>query len=344
MPPETASALATLSWVARALAVQCKTGRYDEAVAYLDANRLPGQIARVAKAALGAGTIASSSLGTPFEGIMIGPFSDAMRTASAFYRILSDNGFTRIPMQRRVGMVTSAPTAGTVAEGSAIPLSRIVIGNVVLSPIKAAGLIALTDELLFATDPGGQAMFSRQLQAVLSAAVDTGFANAVTTGITATTSTGPTKDVRALLSAVDTAGVGSIAKLYFIGGTNVGKLGSTLATYFPAFTAVSATGGELANLPLVISSGLPVDELLLVDGSGIAADADAPEVSVSSEADLQMDSAPTGSSATPTSSSVVSMYATNSIAVRATAIFGAARLRADAVAVVNSISSTTWAA
>jgi hypothetical protein len=339
MSPEP-SALATLAWVVRAKAVHSKAG-YNAALDFLDANRLPGQIDRVCKAALGAGTIASSSLGTPFEGIMIGPWSDSMRTASAFYRVLSDGGFTRIPMMRRVGMVTSAPTAAVVAEGTAIPLSRVVIGNVVLTPQKAAGLIALSDELLLATDPGGQQMFSRQLAAVLAAAVDTAFVNTITTGVTPITSVSANKDVRALLTAVNMVG---IARPYFIGGTNIGKLGASLATFFPAFAATSAVGGELANLPLAISSGVPVDELVLIDGSGIAVDATPPEVSVSTETDLQLDTAPTGSSATPTAVSMTSMFSTNSVAVKAVAVFGAARLRADAVAVVTGITSTTWAA
>jgi hypothetical protein len=340
MQPETTSALATLAWEARVRAVHSMRG-YSAALDFLAASRLPAPIDRVCKAALGAGTIASSSLGTPFEGIEIGPFSDSMRTASAFYRLWSDSALTKIPAMRRIGLVTTAPSATTVSEGASIPLSRVVIGNVVLQPQKCAGLLALSAELLFAVDQGGQAMFSRQLQAVLAAAVDTAFANTITNGVTPITSTGPTKDVRALLSAVNFLG---IAKPYFVAGTSIGKLGSSLATYFPAFTAVSATGGELANLPLIISSGLPVDELLLVDGSGIAADADTPEVTVSSEADLQMDTAPTGSSATPTAVSMVSMFGSNSVAVRATAVFAAARLRADAVAAVTGITSTTWAA
>src|SRR5262249_41016884 len=107
MPPEP-SAIATLAWVARAQAVAQRFNAY-EAEQFLAANRAPEQAQRIFKTALGAGTTTSSTLGTPFEGIAIGPFSDSMRTASAFYRILSDSGFTRIPMQRRVGMVTSAP-------------------------------------------------------------------------------------------------------------------------------------------------------------------------------------------------------------------------------------------
>lgn len=334
------SALATLGWVARAKAVVSKRG-YDDAVSFLAAQHLPAPVARIAKAAIGA-AVTGPGLGTPFEGIAIGPFSDSMRTASAFYRLWSDGALTKIPMMRRVGMVTSAPAAvGVVAEGAAVPLSKIVIGNLILSPIKCAGLIALSDELLLAVDAGGQAMFSRQLQAVLSAAVDTAFVDVIDTGTTPIASVGPTKDLRAALAAVNMAG---IARPYWIAAQDVGKFASTLATFFPAFQAASSVGGELANLPLLVSSGVPNGTLYLVDAAGIAADAEPPTVAVSTNADLQMDTAPSGSSATPTAASMVSMFSTNSTAVKATAIFGSAKLRSDAVAVITSISSTTWAA
>jgi hypothetical protein len=264
-----------------------------------------------------------------------------MRTASAFFRILSDNGFTRIPLQRRVGMITSAPSAGLLAEGAAIPLSQIVVNNVTLTAIKAAGLIALSEELLLAVDAAGQASFSRSLQAVLAAAVDTAFIGVIGTGTTPVTSVSPNKDLRALLVAVNMAG---IARPYFIASVDVGKFASSLPTFLPAFAAASATGGELCNLPLLVSSGVPAGTLYLIDGAGIAADAGPPEVTVSAEADVQMDTAPTGSSATPTPATMVSMYATNNVAVKAMAIFGAAKLRADAVAVVTGITTTTWAA
>lgn len=157
----------------------------------------------------------------------------------------------------------------------------------------------------------------------------------------AITSTGPTKDLRAALAQVNMAG---IARPYWIASTDVGKFGSTLATFSPAFAAASVVGGELANLPLLVSSGVPSGTLYLVDAAGIAADAVGPTVAVSSNADLQMDSSPTMSSATPTATTAVSMFATNSSAVKAVAVFGAAKLRADAVAVVTGITTTTWAA
>jgi hypothetical protein len=339
MPPES-SALAVLSWVARGKAVAQKS-TFDDAVHWLAANRAPEQAQRIYKASIGAGSTTNSTLGS--EGIAIGAFSDSMRTASAFYRILSDNGFTRVPMQTRVGMVTSSPTAGVVAEGAGIPVSRVVLNNVVLAPIKAAALIVVTTELLLDVGAVGQACFSRELQSVVAAAVDTAFVDIVDTGTTPITSTSPTKDLRAALLAVNSTG---IARPYWIAAEDVGKFASTLSTAAagPAFAAASAVGGELANLPMLVSSGVPSGTLYLVDATGIAADGGPVTVDVSTQADVMMDTAPSMNSTTPTAAAMTSMFQTNSTALRALAIFGAAKIRSNAVAVVTGITTTTWAA
>jgi hypothetical protein len=338
MQPETTSAIAVLSWVARAKAVAQKSS-FDDAVHWIAANRAPEQAQRIYKASIGAGSTTNSTLGS--EGIAIGPFSDAMRTVSAFFRILSDNGFTRVPMETRVGMVTSSPTAGVVAEGAGIPVSRVTLNNVLLQPIKAAALIVVTNELLLNVSAAGQACFSRELQSVVAAAVDTAFVDVIDTGTTPITSTGPNKDLRAALTAVNSAG---IARLYWVASEDVGKFGSTLATSWPAFLAASATGGELANLPMLVSSGVPSGTLYLVDATGIAADGGPVTVDISTQADVLMDTAPPMNSTTPTPATVVSMFQTDSTALKALAIFGAAKLRANAVAVITGITTTTWAA
>ena len=153
-------------------------------------------------------------------------------------------------MKTRVGMVTSSPTAGVVAEGAAIPVSRVTLNNVVLEPIKCASMVVCTNELLLNTSAAGQACFSRELQSVVAAAVDTNFVDIVDTGTTPITSTGPNKDLRAALTAVNSAG---IARLYWLAAEDVGAFASTLATAWPGFAAASATGGELANLPMLVS-------------------------------------------------------------------------------------------
>jgi hypothetical protein len=238
-------------------------------------------------------------------------------------------------------MVTSSPTAGVVAEGAGIPVSRVVLNNVVLAPIKAAALIVVTTELLLDVGAAGQACFSRELQSVVAAAVDTAFVDVIDTGTTPITSTGPNKDLRAALTAVNSAG---IARLYWLAAEDVAKFASTLATSWPAFLAASATGGEMANLPMIASSGVPSGTLYLVDATGIAADGGPVTVDVSTQADVLMDTAPSMNSTTPTAAAMTSMFQTNSTALKALAVFGAAKIRGNAVAVVTGITTTTWAA
>jgi hypothetical protein len=333
MSPEI-SALAALSWIARGKVVARKHG-YDEALSLLTANRVPERI----KAAIGAGSTLDSTLGP--EGTVIGDFSNTMRMASAFYRMLSDNAFARVPLYTRAGMITSVPSAGVVAEGVAVPVTKITLNNVILAPIKCAALLVCTSELLLNTSAAGQACFSRELQSVVAAAVDTAFVDIADNGVTPITSTGPTKDLRAALLATNAAG---IARPYWIAAVDVAKFASTLGTNLPAFAAASAVGGELANLPMLVSSGVASGTLYLIDASGFAADGGPVAIEVSSEADILMNTAPPMNSTTPTAASMVNMFQTDSAALKAVAMIGASKIRNDAAALITGITTTTWAA
>jgi hypothetical protein len=76
------------------------------------------------------------------------------------------------------------------------------------------------------------------------------------------------------------------------------------------------------GLPVIVSNSVPhstsagaivalvkPSEVFLADDGGV-------NISVSGEASLNMDTAPTNNSATPTATSVVSMFQTDSIAIR----------------------------
>ena len=77
---------------------------------------------------------------------------------------------------------------------------------------------------------------------------------------------------------------------------------------------------------------------------GIAADGGPVSVDVSVQADVLMDTAPSMNSTMPTAATLVNMFQTNSTALKAVAVFGAAKIRSNAVAVVTGITTTTWAA
>jgi HK97 family phage major capsid protein len=334
MPPEP-SALATLGWVARARAI-AKKSFHHEAEQWLIDNRAPEQAQRIFKAAIGAGSTTDSAL--PGYGISIGAWSDSVRTRSAFYRILADGAFTRLPMHRRIGLMSSAVSGSVVAEGHAAPVSKIKIDNVLLLPTRVTALVVCTDTLLLEVGAAGQSLFNRELAGAISDAVDSAFLGLVTsTGTTSIASTAPLADVRAALLAVET---GANSRLYWIASPDVAKKASTLSwtTGGSAFAAASASGGELCNLPLLVASGLAAGELLLVDAAGIAVDGEAPTVDVSSETDILMDTAPAMTSSTPTPGTMVSMFATNSTALLATAMIGAVPIRDSAVALVHNIA------
>jgi len=114
-----------------------------------------------------------------------------------------------------------------------------------------------------------------------------------------------------------TNSIGS-AKLYFIAAPNVAKMASALAdaSGVDAFPGMSPMGGELVNSPCLVSSAVPSGELYLIDASGFAADAGPVTVDASLQADVQMDTAPSMTSSGPTAASKVSMFATNSAALR----------------------------
>jgi HK97 family phage major capsid protein len=337
---ERESPIAVLSWVARAKAIAAK-GYHDEAAAWMAANRAPEKAQRIFKSPAGAGSTIDSDLGD--YGISIGAWSDSMRTQSAFYRILNDNGFTRVPIRTRVGITTVPVTGSVVGEGAAVPLSPLQLQNLMLQPVKAASLIVVTDELLRDISAAGQAALSRALMGAVSDAVDAAFLDAiVSTGTTSIGSSGATAvdakaDLRAALLAVNTVGA---AKLYWIAAPDVAKRASTLdATGLDAFPAMSAMGGELANLPCIVSSsGVPAGSLYLVDASGIAADGGPVTVKVSTQGDVLMDTAPPMNATTPTPASLVSLWQTNSTGLLANAWLGAQVLRDDAVAVITGIS------
>jgi Phage capsid family len=335
MLPETTSGLAVLAWEARGKALAAKT-HAEQARAWMTANGAPTR----AKAAIGAVGTGDATLGS--EAVSIGDWSNSARTTSAFYRMWADGAFIRAPANMRVAMVTSSPSAGVVAEGKSIPVSKTVLNNVVLTPEKVAALMVVTDELLLRVDAVGQQMFNRELMGVLSAAVDAAFVAKIGTGVTPITSSAPMADLRAALTAITGS---TVPRPYWLSAVDVAKWGSTLtqAKGGPPFAAASVVGGELANIPLLVSSGIPSGMLYLIDAAAICADAVAPTVEVSVEADVQMDTAPGMASDVPTAANLVSMFQTNSTALKATALSAAEKLRSNAVAVISGISATTWA-
>ena len=344
MMPENPAAL--MQWYARSLAIQCKA-LPGETEVWAESVGCPDRGKRILKSAVGAGSTldaewAGAAVGD-YRGIVAG-FMEAMRTKSVFFRLLNDNAFTIVPMQKQIATTTASASAWIIGEGKPVPLSRLSLANQMLTPVRAAALIVMTDALIRDTSAAAQSFFAKELRNAVGLVVDQRLFDLIideATDAEIVTSSGDDAaailtDLRAALMAV---GVGASSALYWIAAPDVAKFLSTFPQEFPAS---SALGGELLNLPLLTSSGLAPGELVLLDAAGVAANADTIAVKASTQTDIEMlDSSLVQDATTGAGTTLVSMFQVNSVAIMATAIFGAELLRSDAVCKITGMGEAT---
>ena len=109
----------------------------------------------------------------------------------------------------------------------------------------------------------------------------------------------------------------------------------------PAFPEVNTN--KLLGIPIITSGSVPHSTsagtiIALVNASGIAfGEIPTADVDVTTEATLQMDSAPTNNSATPTATQLVDLFSTNSTAIRVVRYCNWSRIRAASVGYVDNV-------
>jgi hypothetical protein len=104
------------------------------------------------------------------------------------------------------------------------------------------------------------------------------------------------------------------------------------------FPGIGMNGGTFEGMPAIVSEYAgPL--LILVNASDIyLADEGGIQIDLSREASLQMDTAPTQNSTTPTATAMVSMFQTNSVAFRAERTINWARRRPTSVAYLTGVN------
>jgi hypothetical protein len=336
---ERISPLATLAWVGRA---QYFAKRHGTAAAerFLIENRAGSQAVEIFKSPVGATSTLDSVFGPDL--ITIGAWADALRTTSVFYKLLAQGDLLLLPFNARVSLKTSWPTAAAIPEGAAIPVGRDVFNNVLLSPQKCAVQMVCTAELMMRVDAEGQRLFNSQLAGLTSEKADAMFISAITAGLTPVVSAGATAvnahhDLRTMGLTVKKVG---LARPYFACGEDVAWMASTLADSAGsrAFPQMTPSGGTMDGVETLVGTGIPAGQIVLFDARQIAANGTAPVADTSRVSDYQADSAPTQSSATPTSSTMVSAFQTDGVVFRAVGWLGAVRIRNTAVNVMTGIN------
>lgn len=263
----------------------------------------------------------------------------------------------KVPFRTDLKTLTSGMSGYWVGEGKAKPLTQFEGDSKIIEPTKVANIAVATRELLMSSSPSADLLIRDQLVSALAARLDTDFIDptktavpgvspaSITNSITPITSSGCDSDaVRCDISAAFRAFAAANNPL----SSGVWIMGSAAAINLwqmknplgqPEYSDMRMNGGFFAGLPVIVSDYVPGDTVVLVNASDIYyADEGGVEVSVSTEASLEMADNPSHNSDTPTgSSSLVSMFQTNSVAFLAERTISWARRRASGVQVITDV-------
>lgn len=257
-----------------------------------------------------------------------------------------------VPFNIRIPVQTSGGAAQWVGQGKAKPLTKFNFETVTFGFSKVAAISVLTEELLRFSNPKADVLVRNSLAESVIARLDTDFVDpakaaqagispaSITHGATTIPSTGdPDADSTAAFEvfiAADLQPTGAVWLMSSSTALALSKRKTPLgAKEYPDMTMF---GGTYEGLPAIVSQYvgnqivlMNAPDIYLADEGGVAVD-------MSSEASLEMESTPTGDSVTPTGVELVSMWQTNSVAIRAERWINWQRRRTAAVAVISGVN------
>lgn len=313
---------------------------------------------------------AAVAAGTTTDPAWAGPLVDYTRMANDFVEflrpstILGKFGTGGIPALRRIPFNVTIPTQLTggegywVGEGQAKPLTSFEFGNITLGMAKVANIAVLTDELIRNSTPAADVIVRDQLAEALRARLDTDFIDptkaavagvspaSITNGVTPIPSSGSDADairtdIQAVFASYLTANLTPATGVWIMNSLQALALSLMTNPLGQAeFPGITMGGGTFNGMPVIVSQFVPAGTVILANASDIMlADDGGVAVDASREASLEMTNTPTHNSTTPTAAQLVSMFQTNSVAIRAERWINWGKRRPQAVAYLTGV---TW--
>lgn len=317
---------------------------------------LDSKLHHVLKAAVGAGTTTDPS----WAGNLVeyqeyaNDFVDFLRPQTIIGRFGQGTipSLRQVPFNIRIPAQTSGGSANWVGQGKAKPLTKFDFESITFGFSKVAAIAVLTDELIRFSNPAADALVRNALAEAVIARLDTDFINptkaevanvspaSITNGIVGIPSTGdPDADAEAAFGQFVVANLQPTGGVWIMSSTNALALSMKKnALGQKMYPEMTLLGGTFQGLPAIVSQYagtnltlLNAPDIYLADDGGVAVD-------MSREASLEMESDPTSDSVTPTGTEMVSMFQTNSVAIRAERWINWKRRRTAAVAVITNVN------
>jgi HK97 family phage major capsid protein/HK97 family phage prohead protease len=312
------------------------------------------EVSSVLKAAQDAGTTTDATWAgnlVQYQN-MQSEFIELLRPETIIGRI---PGFRRVPFNIRIPRQTAGVSGAFVGEGAPKPVNEMGFDTITMQWYKAAVIVVLTEELVRFSNPNAENLARQDMVRGIAEYLDKRFIDpvypgvsgvspaSITNSVTQVNSTGVTlaaitNDVETLMRAFITANMTLTNGVWIMTpGTALAlSLLRTSQDVF-AFPNITMNGGTWFGLPVITSgnlslSGSPTETfIVLMDASEILlADDGQVVISVSREASLQMNDAPSAGA-----QSLVSLWQNNLVGLRAERFINWQKRRAEAVQVLH---------
>jgi hypothetical protein len=320
--------------VARLIALG-KNNASSATIALAEKNRMLPQIIEGLKAA--------SAPGQTLGGAWGGELAPYTQLQDAFLLSLRNIGtfdamfpyMRQFPMHSQVAVMSGGATGATISEAAPKVVARMSFNTATqLQERKSIALVAISESLARVAN---NQIFAQELARTVASTVDKDFiARLTTSGLPTIAASGTTEaaimnDIQLALRTLD---LDRASRLYWLVDENTAKVWSTQSGI--AFSQVGPLGGRVANVDVLVSDGLPAGTILLADAFQFGAASSRIELDTSSEATIQLDTAP---DSPPTgTTTLTSLWQSNSVEIRATRYWAAERLRNNAACQIINVS------
>jgi len=304
------------------------------------------EVELVLKAAVAAGTTTDATWAGPLAPLtpLANEFLGLLRPATILGKV---PGFFKVPFNVSVAAQTGGGTYQWVGQGAPKPVGKLAFVSITLGITKCAGIIVITQELARSSSPDAEDVIRRDMVEGIAAFLDAEFIDpakapvagvspgSITNGVTPITTAGTSPanaraDILALGNAMAAAGISTSGAVLILSESNARALAGALNPLGqPLFATMGPDGGTIMGYTAIPSqiAGTTVAlvqprEVLYADDGGVTID-------VSTEASVQMDSAPMN----PADATVVmtSFFQNNLVGLRAERFINWKKARAGAV-------------
>jgi HK97 family phage major capsid protein len=269
----------------------------------------------------------------------------------------------RVPFNIRITGQTTGAVAGWVGEAKGKPVTSFSTNAQTLLYTKIAAIAVITQELARFSSPSAEALVRDELARAVIERMDIDFIDPAQAAVAAVNPASITNGVTPLTSAGTSADnirtdIQNLLEQFVLNNMNATNvvliMPNTLALAAsllvnslgqPEFPGLTMNGGTLAGLTVITSqyaanqSGSGNLVIALDPTAILLADDGRVDLSTSMEASIEMSDAPTNASgAVPVPTTLVSMYQTNSIAIKAERFINWLKARTTAVSFIDDVN------